>query len=628
MIGRLKKIRLWAVAAVTVGAGVAAAVATRTSLDDATLALEIVSITPDVGPDSGGQDVVISGLDFLKDRVNIVKVAAGGMHALAIDDQGNLYSWGNDSWGQIGDGMLEVGHEHEGDFSSAVLSPIKLTGLTVDSEFTNDLKDAYIVDIAASAYNSFAVDADGNLYSWGGDDYDMIGDGDLTRNHLGDDEYGYVMAPLKLTGLDVGAYFNDLKDAHIVGVAAGYANAFAYDNMGNLYAWGKDEIAIVGDGELTRNHRGDMPDGNVPAPIKLSGLDVGPEYVNQLVDAFVVKVVAGRNHVMAMDLAGNVYAWGDDDGQWVGDGDNTLNHDNGGDGSMVMAPTKLTGVVASGENNNDLIDAFIVDIAVGDYHSMAVDSAGNIYVWGAGDTGQLGIGDYRVNSDPYVYRAPLRLTGFDTGNTTVNELKGAKIVGVAAGPYYSMAIDENGNVYVWGNNEYGQLGLGEDMLMENVYAPRNLSVADTGDVVNNLTGQNVAQIVAGGEFALAINVHGDLFAWGQDGYGQTGDGLSEEGHQWDTSGAPVLAPIALSKINSETEFPNALYSPADPISVYLGTAICKSVVVISDTALACVTTAHPAGLVDVTVSNGLATTVLEDGYTYRIVGAPDTGVSG
>lgn len=627
-IGRLKKIRLWAIAAVTVGAGVAAAVATRNSLDEATFALKVTSISPDAGPVEGNQDVVISGLDFLKDRVNVTKVAAGGGHALAIDDRGNLYAWGDDHSGQVGDGELTAGHEFDENngIGVGVLSPIKLTGLEVDAPYVNDLKDAYIVDIAAGGAHSFAVDDKGNIYAWGSDYDGQIGDGVLTRNHLGGDSSADVLAPLKLTGLDTGVYENTLKDAYIVGVNAGAYNSFAYDNQGNLYAWGDDYLGQVGDGASTLNHYGGNINGDVMAPIKLTGLTM-EGYDNSLASAFIVKVAVEVAHVLAIDDEGNIYAWGLDEERAVGDGGQILNHETVSSLDVVRAPVMLSGLNTDPGQTNDLKSAFIVDIAAGSQHSMAVDYEGNIYVWGTGSDGQLGVGDYRVNGDPDVYSAPLRLTGFDNVDGSENALRDVKVASVAANTSYSMAIDEDGNLYVWGFEEFS-LGVGEILMGGDgpIRTPLNLTALSTGSTyVNHLLGESVSSMAAGGTFAMAINARGEVYAWGEDSNGQVGDGAATEGHYREEGWGLVMASKAVSK-NTDSEFPNALYSPADPISVVLGTATCVNIVVVDNTTLTCTTTAHEAGLVDVTVSNGLETVVLAEGYTYSILGVPDTGV--
>src|SRR5690606_35008070 len=104
--------------------------------------------------------------------------------------------------------------------------------------------------------------------------------------------------------------------------------------------------------------------------------------------------------------------------------------------------------------------------------------------------GQLGLGDVPSQSTPAL------LTGL------------ADIQAVAAGSYFSLALDEAGDVWACGSNSMGQLGLGgrNDQ-------PEPVQVSALSDIVS---------IAAGGNTALALDAAGQLWAWGYNSYGQAG----------------------------------------------------------------------------------------------------------
>ncbi len=92
------------------------------------------------------------------------------------------------------------------------------------------------------------------------------------------------------------------------------------------------------------------------------------------------------------------------------------------------------------------------------------------------------------------------------------------IVSVAAGDSYSVALDKNGNVYTWGYNGYGNLGLGNTDY-------RTLPVK-----VDNL--QGIIKIAAGNVSTFAIDNNNHLWAAGYNGYGNLGDGTTGDKTQF------------------------------------------------------------------------------------------------
>jgi len=132
-------------------------------------------------------------------------------------------------------------------------------------------------------------------------------------------------------------------------------------------------------------------------------------------------------------------------------------------------------------------------IAAGGSHSLALKSDGTVWAWGYNGYGQLGDGttDNR--------RTPVQ----------VSNLTG--VVAIAAGCSYSLALKSDGTVRAWGRNDYGQLGDGTGN-----------DIRSTPVQVSNLT--DVVAIAAGNYHSLALKSDGTVWAWGQNNYGQLGDG--------------------------------------------------------------------------------------------------------
>ncbi|MCL2407937.1 MAG: hypothetical protein FWC95_08410 [Defluviitaleaceae bacterium] len=133
--------------------------------------------------------------------------------------------------------------------------------------------------------------------------------------------------------------------------------------------------------------------------------------------------------------------------------------------------------------------------ASGDHHTIVITEEGGLVVWGHNRYGQLGTGDLRMR---YV-----------AAEITVPGREGLMFAYVAAANTSTFAIDENNNLWAWGNNAYGQLGDGtrED---------RHLPVQIMADVVS---------VIAGRYHTLAITHSGEIYAWGRNHHGQLGLGF-------------------------------------------------------------------------------------------------------
>ncbi|XP_044159252.1 probable E3 ubiquitin-protein ligase HERC6 isoform X2 [Bufo gargarizans] len=138
----------------------------------------------------------------------------------------------------------------------------------------------------------------------------------------------------------------------------------------------------------------------------------------------------------------------------------------------------------------------IVDVSCGSNHSVAICSDGNIFTWGGGSQGQLGLGQFPQNS-----RIPRK----------ISVLSDIRIIQISCGHFHTVALSEDCNVFSWGKNDFGQLGLGKPM--PNQAIPQ---------VVKSLKGVPLLQVSAGGSQSFALSMSGIVFGWGKNNAGQIG----------------------------------------------------------------------------------------------------------
>lgn len=138
----------------------------------------------------------------------------------------------------------------------------------------------------------------------------------------------------------------------------------------------------------------------------------------------------------------------------------------------------------------------------GSQHTLALDENGNIWAWGNNKRGQLGTG---TKED--MYYVPTQITGINGNNMVYTN--------ISAGVNFSVAIDENGDIWTWGNNFEKQLGLGELSEIEyEMLTPTKIT-----------TGTKYVQVATYGRLgAIAIDEQGNLWGWGTNALGILGDG--------------------------------------------------------------------------------------------------------
>lgn len=202
----------------------------------------------------------------------IIRIASGDAHVLALDDQGKLYSWGWNGWGQIGDGTKGPSIGREGD-------KIKPTPVVMSA-----LNGQPVVDIAAGWATSAALDSAGRIWAWGYNYHGEVADGTGGPGR-------YETLP-KLIDTSV------LGSGYPVNIEFGRYHGILLDNTGRLWSWGWNNVGQLGTGKTA--------DALRPEQIQL------PHPV--------AKFTAGSQHTLALDNQGVLWSWGLNDNYQLGDG--------------------------------------------------------------------------------------------------------------------------------------------------------------------------------------------------------------------------------------------------------------------------------------------------------------------
>jgi alpha-tubulin suppressor-like RCC1 family protein/chitodextrinase len=326
---------------------------------------------------------------------NIPTIAVGYNHfSLVIDSKGDVWSWGNNPWGELGDGT-RTGHiipsKVEGISNVYTIDASQDVSLAVDTNqtlwtwgsgysLTPDQFKSNIVAVAAGSRGHYlALDSTGKLWAWGWNNYGKLGDGTTERR----EEPVFVKSNIKA-------------------IAAGSAHSLAIDNDGHVWAWGWNNSGQLGNDTFT----GAEPN---PDPLKVDGI------------SNVVAISAGAAHSLALDSNGQLWGWGSNYSGQLGIGSQ----------QEALTPTlvksNITKISAGSEfslalDNNGVLWAWgmklgigltldklttpirvmseVVDIDAGRLHALARKRDNTLWAWGANSAGELGDGTTIARDEP------------------------------------------------------------------------------------------------------------------------------------------------------------------------------------------------------------------------------------
>jgi alpha-tubulin suppressor-like RCC1 family protein len=498
-------------------------------------------------------------------------ITAKESHTCALMEGGNVKCWGNNIFGELGDGT-----------TNSRLIPFDVSGISSGTKA-----------ITAGDYHTCALSETGGVKCWGLNEYGQLGIGSTTNR------YTPVDVPSMTSGIS--------------SIAAGSNHTCALTNQGGVKCWGSNYFGQLGDGTFVDRH----------SPVDVDGLSSG-----------VTAIAVGGDQACALTIGGGVKCWGRNENGELGD-DTTTDRNLPGDvfgltsgvtgislglrhscalmdsGSIKCWGDNLNGKLGDGTTIDRYkpadvggLNGGITAISAGAHHTCALNARQGIKCWGDNTYGALGDGttsfslipvdvliikgDTASNQPPQIPHNPKPVSGsvnqsanvslqwsvgdpdgdtliydvyLEEGDNTPDTLVlhgkparsinpilannktyywkvvafddfGASTEGpvwnfttdvanpvnqammVATGGFHTCTLNGVGGVKCWGGNEYGQLG---NNTTSDSYIPIDVSGLSNG----------VIAISAGYEHTCALMETGGVKCWGHNNVGQLGDGTTE-----------------------------------------------------------------------------------------------------
>jgi len=292
---------------------------------------------------------------------NVASVTMNQGTVAALAENGDLYTWGKNQYGQVGNGKSGT--------DAVQKTPVKIL--------------SNVAKLTENDGPAAAITTNGDLYCWGANWFGQVGNG--TRDHQ--------TKPVKV-----------LSDVLSVSTSS---TTLAITTNGDLYGWGYTEMGQVGNGKK-------MPEDSQTTPVKVL--------------SNVASVTATLTNSAAITTSGDLYCWGENGDYQIGNGTFT----------MQATPFKVLSNVASFTNSKGINPA-------------AVTKNGDLYTWGNNADGQIGNGQSGLTDDP--------LSDGIKQKTPVKVL--SNVVSASIIDHVSSAITKSGDLYCWGNNDEGSVGNGK-----------------------------------------------------------------------------------------------------------------------------------------------------------------------
>jgi len=392
------------------------------------------------------------------------QVTAGEGSTCAITVDGWLSCWGHNEYGQRGDGSICWDHEISVDGCQRQMSSGGGTGNHVPAKVYLSNSPA-VIQVAAGRDHTCASLTDGTVSCWGANDMGQLGDGSVIEHHYPES----IQAQFNNSHNFASNYVVDRVISIDVNDGYSCATFSIYSSVqgggsgtgGQLWCWGGNTF-----GTLTDN--ASLANGTLD-PIYIRGSNAFPWITNS----------AGRYAFCA-----SYDCWG-----WNGNGSVGLGY--------------KSNQYESGQRTDNSYNSYQLDS--GEAHTCAIlsdNTKGDVACWGGNWAGQLG-----------------EASRIDSGSAATVWLgSGRYAVDVAAGEAHSCAALDDGSLKCWGSNTDYQLGSGT------VPGGQSLPQDELTPILVNLGTQKVVGVSAGSLHTCAIMENGGVRCWGDNEFGQLGDG--------------------------------------------------------------------------------------------------------
>ncbi|KAI1357219.1 regulator of chromosome condensation 1/beta-lactamase-inhibitor protein II [Xylaria arbuscula] len=352
----------------------------------------------------------------------------------------------------------------------------------------------HIVDFACGGMHTVALSTSNRIITWGVNDNGALGrktdwEGGLRDvDDESDNGEDAELNPLESTPKEIPAkhFPSGTKFAQ---VAAGDSCSFALTDTGLVYGWGSFRDS------QGNNRFGYDTNGKIvkiqESPVQIQGIPL------------ITQIVCGDNHALALDIKGNIWAWGYNE-------QNQFGRRLFGRRQDSFVPSQVR--VCRGKAKY---------VASGPYHSFAIDRQDNVWAWGANTFGQAGESK-SAGKDSAFLPSPVKIRHLCQKEVTV----------LAGGAFHSAAITVGGQCFVWGRTDYGRLGV--QFTPEQTQDEDNIRCDDRGKpriclrptAVPNVG--HAVDVACGTDHTLFINKSGAGYSSGVGDQGQLGLGAEDE----------------------------------------------------------------------------------------------------
>lgn len=369
-------------------------------------------------------------------------VSAGDGTTYAINSDGSLWSWGWNESGQLGIGSK---------------TPEKV-GIPQRMGTDSDWK----MVCGAKAY-AFFIKNDGSLWTVGVNEFGVQGTGDGVTNHT------------TLTRIGTDSDWKYVTANRFYGY-----NGMAVKNDGSLWAWGRGNFGVLGDGTLRDSA-------------------IVPQRVGTDNDWKTVSI--GSAHVLAIKNDGTLWGWG-----W-NNGSTLLDATNPSTGSYtVRVPVQLC-------EGHDWAQVVAIDNS-----SYAIKTDGTLWCWGNNEGNILGLNlpEDEDGEIPAEVSVPTQINSITGTVITISGCEKIRVVGTGSNGVIT-------NVYAWGANAGGALGNGQGVSVTDA----NIPISTVPVPVSLPTGTQFNQLSSGQLYSVIRTTSGQLWGWGNNLAGQLGNYVTE-----------------------------------------------------------------------------------------------------